>query len=76
MTRKPDFLAYFDQQERELAVYMACIHRDEQEARKANGNPEIFGVNKWIDWEDNTIDVLSSIYSTSEVSLSYVVRKD
>ena len=46
MTRKPVFLAYFDQQERELAVYMACIHRDEQEARKANGNPENFGVNK------------------------------
>ena len=41
-----------------------------------NDKPEKFEVNKWIEWEENMIDYLSSIYNNRKVTLRYVARKD
>ena len=72
----PVVLADFDQQERDLAMYMACIYNNEKEARELNEKPAKFEVNKWIKREEKIFGYLSSVYNTREVPLSYVVRKD
>ena len=72
---EPVVLAYFDHQECDLAMYMACIHNDEWDAREANEKAEKFEVNKWIKWEENIIDYIISVYNTMEAPLGYVDRK-
>ena len=49
MRVNPIVLTDFDHQERDLAMYMACIHNNEGEARQANDKPENFKVNNWTD---------------------------
>ena len=56
-------------------MYMDCIHNDELEARETNEKAEKFEVNKWIEWEENIIDYIISVYNTMEVPLGYVDMK-
>ena len=42
-------LTDFEHQSCDLAMYMACIHNNEEEARQANDKPENFKVNNWTD---------------------------
>ena len=40
---------------------ISFIQNNEQEAREENYKTEKFEVNKWIEWEENIIDYLSSL---------------